>query len=117
MGRTEYRNVREEWDYDHPDTFGNPRRVYVESSFNNSADKRAHASNKYGIFWKDGYFQVKTEKSTGYGRMVWEDTYEEDVEVSYSRLYNNDLIKMLEKNKVIDVPVLSGEKKGSVGAR
>ena len=118
MGRTVYRNVREVWDNEHPDAHGNPQRVYVESSFDDSANERAFRSNKYGIFWKNGHFQRETTsvRSTGYGRMVWEDTYEEDVEVSYSYslFYDNDLKKILEKNEVIDVPVLSGEKRGSV---
>lgn len=113
MGNTEYRNVREEWDYEHPDAHGNPTRYYVESSLDDSDNQKAEATNKHGIFLKDGHYQVKTVRSTGYGRTVYEDTYEEDVEISYNWLYVKDLIKMLKKGEVIDVPVLSGEKKGS----
>lgn len=114
MGNTEYRNVREEWDYENLDAHGNPRHYYVESYFDDSDNQKAEATNKYGIFLKDGHYQVKTVRSTGYGRTVYEDTYEEDVETSYSWLYVKDLIKTLKKDEVIDVPVLSGEKKGSV---
>lgn len=113
MGRTEYRNVREEWDYEHLDARGNPRRIYVESSFDDSDEKKTSVSNKYGIFWKDGHYQRKVVKSTGQGRMVWEDTYEEDVEIRYEWLSAYDLGKILQKGEIIHVPVLSGEKKGS----
>ena len=114
MDRTEYRIVREDWDNENLDAHGNPRRVYVESSYDDAPKKKAEKKNKYGIFWEDGYFQMQTFKSTGYGRMVYEDTYEEDVEVSNSRLLDSELLEMLKKGEVISVPVLTGEKKGSV---
>ena len=113
MGRTEYRNVREEWDYEHLDARGNPRRIYVESSFDDSDDKKASVSNKYGIFWKDDHYQWKVVTNTGRGRTVYEDTYEEDVETRYAWLNVSDLAKILQKGEIIHVPVLSGEKKGS----
>lgn len=113
MGRTEYRNVREEWDYEHLDARGNPRRIYVESSFDDSDGKKALVSNKYGIFWKDGHYQRKVVKSTGQGRTVWEDTFEEDVEIRYEWLKFYDIAQILKKGEIIRVPVLSGKKKGS----
>ena len=113
MGRTEYRNVREEWDYEHLDAKGNPRRIYVESSFDDSDEKKALVSNKYGIFWKDDHYQRKVVKNTGHGRTVYEDTYEEDVEIQYDWLDRSDLAQILQKGEIIHVPVLSGKEKGS----
>lgn len=113
MGRTEYRNVREEWDYEHLDARGNPRRIYVESSFDDSDDKKASVFNKHGIFWKDGHYQWKVVTNTGRGRTVYEDTYEEDVETRYAWLYVSDLASILQKGEIIHVPILSGKKKGS----
>lgn len=113
MGNTEYRNVREEWDYENLDAHGNPRHYYVESYFDDSDNQKAKATNKHGIFLKDGRYQVKTVRSTGHGRTVYENTYEEDVETYYKWLHIKDLIEILKKDEVIDVPVLSDEKKGS----
>jgi len=85
----------------------------VESSFDDSDDKKASVFNKYGIFWKDGHYQWKVVTNTGRGRTVYEDTYEEDVETRYAWLYVSDLASILQKGEIIHVPVLSGEKKGS----
>lgn len=114
MGDTEYRNVSERWDYEHTDAHGYPQKVYEASYFDDSDDKKANAYNAYGIFWKDGYFKQKSVRSTGYGRTVYEDTYEEDVVMSYDMLWERDLKKILNEGETIRVPLLSGEKKGAV---
>ncbi len=114
MENTEYRNVSERWDDEHTDAHGYPRKVYESSYFDDSDDKKAHAYNAHGIFWKDGHFKHVSVRSTGYGRYVYEDTYEEDVVMSYDILYDSDLKKILKEGETIKVPVLSGEKKGAV---
>lgn len=113
MGKTEYRNVREVWDNEHLDAHGNPTRRYEDSYFDDSNDRKASATNRLGIFLKDGHYQMKTVKETGYGRTVYEDTYEEDVEISYSWLSMRELYEMLRKDEVITVPNLSDKEKGS----
>ncbi len=114
MGDTEYRNVSERWDYENTDAHGYPQKVYESSYFDDSDDKKAHAYNAHGIFWKDGHYRQKKVRSTGYGRTVYEDTYEEDVVMSYDMLWKSDLIEILDKGETIKVPVLSGEKEGAV---